>query len=93
MKLFTVTDDNDQSSRPWENTETFKGFTVAKLRFVFDTICNQDDWKAAWAAHVSPAAVKCCLAAVEFFHADVPTVDAIVPITGMVRISGRGYQA
>lgn len=79
--------------REWEKTEKFKGFTVAELRRVFDAVCNADNWKAPWAATLPHQHVPAVTAAVEYFHADTPTVDAIVPISGHVRMSGRGYQA
>ncbi len=72
---------------------TAEGETVGDLRKVFDRIVNPDDWKAPWAANVPHQLVGIVKRAVVFFHADEPIVVGLVPITGKVRMEGRGYMA
>lgn len=52
--------------------------TIAELRKTFDAVCDPTDWKAPWAAFVPAQIVGLVTAAVEFFHADRPVVDAPV---------------
>lgn len=70
-----------------------KKVTVAELRKIFDSICNEENWKLPWAAKVHHSMVGKVLAAAEFFLADKGEVVGIEPITGRVILEGKGYQA
>jgi hypothetical protein len=89
MKATETSTDNDFETQ----VVTAEGETVAQLREAFDAVANVDHWKNPWAAKVPAGLVGLVCRAVEFFHADVPTVHGVEPITGLVLITGRGYQA
>lgn len=72
---------------------TEHGETIADLRKVFDKVCSADDWKAPWAAKVPHQIVGIISRAVEFFHADRPTIAGPEPITGYILMTGKGYMA
>ena len=67
--------------------------TIAMLRKVFNSVCNQDHWKNEWSAKVPHQLVGAVTRAVEFFHADIPQVVGVEPITGLVIMHGKGYSA
>lgn len=72
---------------------TAEGETRAQLSEAFDAVADHDDWKAPWSAKVHHTYVGRVLRAVEFFHADKPEIIGIDSITGLVKMSGNGYQA
>lgn len=76
-----------------ETVVTKDGLTIADLKKVFNTVCNDDDWKAPWSAFVPHNLVSVVIEAAKFFHADVPEIGGIQAITGKVLVSGHGYQA
>lgn len=88
-----IMEEERKAREDWESRETFKGFTIAHLRKVMDAVQNPEHWKLEWAAKVHHSMVTAIFAAVEFFHADRPTVHGVEPITGLILMSGRGYQA
>jgi hypothetical protein len=66
---------------------------IADLRRTFDAVCNTADWKAPFAAFVPHQIVPLVIEAVKYFHADVPSIGGIQPLTGKILVEGRGYQA
>ena len=68
-------------------------YSIADARKVFEGVENKDDWRDPWAAAVPKVLVPVVTKAVEFFHADVPTVVGVQRVTGKVMMQGRGYQA
>lgn len=79
--------------RKLEETQMYRGFTVAQLRKAMDAVQNEKHWKNTWAASVPHGAVHCVQVAVEFYHADAAEIVGIEPITGNVLMRGNGYQA
>jgi hypothetical protein len=69
------------------------GWTIADLRQAFDRVQNPTGWKGPFRAWVHHTRVMITLAAVEFFHADRPTISGEVSADGFVHMEGRGYQA
>jgi hypothetical protein len=53
---------------------TYKGYTVADLRTVFDRICDPADWKGPIAAVVTGESVMATVAAIEFYTSTTPEV-------------------
>ena len=89
----TILAEERKAREEFEAAAEYGGFKIADLRKVFDKVCNALDWKAPWAASVPHQLVGMVLAAAEFFHADKAQLHGIEPITGRVRMSGRGYRA
>jgi len=78
----------------WEKATvvTPHGETIFELRAVFETVCNKNHWKNAWAALVPVGLVGITMRAVEFFHADNP-MTCKSGLKGIVVMWGKGYQA
>jgi hypothetical protein len=76
-----------------ERTPVYNGHTERELRAAFDAVCDPTNWKRPWSAKVHHSAVGLVLSAVEFYHADTPNILGIEPLTGLVVMEGRGYQA
>jgi hypothetical protein len=71
---------------------TEKGDTIADLRRAFESVCDVNDWKAAWEAKVPAEKVCLVFRAVEFFHADKAEVVAVAVGEGRCCLMrGRGY--
>jgi len=75
-----------------ETIVTEEGETIADLRQALDLVCDPLNWKKPWSAAVHHSLVGRVSRAVEFFHADRPTVDGTERLTGRVVMPGRGYQ-
>lgn len=68
-------------------------YTADEANDLFNTVCNTKHWKLPWSAAVHHSLVAAVMKAVEYFHADVPEVIGIQPLTGLVILEGHGYQA
>jgi len=68
-------------------------YTADEARALFNKVCNTKHWKLPWSAAVHHSLVDPIMKAVEYFHADVPEVLGIQPLTGLVVLEGHGYQA
>jgi len=88
-----ILENERKAQAEYEAKTVVDGFTIAELRKVMDAVQNKDHWKKPWAASVPSQIVRAVFVAVEFFHADKPTLHGIEPLTGHVLMSGRGYQA
>jgi hypothetical protein len=75
-----------------EATQTYKGYTVADLRTVFDAVCDPHNWKGPLTAVCTGEMVMATVAAIEFFTATVPTVH-LNTATMQYVIESIGYQA
>lgn len=67
--------------------------TIATLRQVSDAVFEPSNWKAPFAVYVHHDLVPFVIGAAKFFHADVPEIGGIQPLTGRVLVTGHGYQA
>ncbi len=70
---------------------TSQGETIAMLRKAFDSVCDKKHWKNPFYAVVSKDEIGIVCRAVEFYHADKPTVVEYTENT--VIVVGKGYQA
>ena len=84
--------EEEENRKAMEETQEFRGFKIAFLRQISEKIFNPENWKRPWAASVPYQMGNAVYAAVEFFHADRPTLHGAEPITGNLLFSGRGYQ-
>lgn len=83
------------SQARWEREAVVSanGWTIADLRTAFEKVESPDGWKLPWTATVPIADMAITYAAVEFYHARPPQIGDVDPEAGLVRMSGRGYQA
>lgn len=79
--------------KEWEAITKIDGYTIAELRRISDAIFDSQDWKNAWTADIPHSLVEAAIRATEYFHGNRPEILGIVPLSGKVRIAGKGYQA
>jgi hypothetical protein len=75
----------------WEATQTYKTFTIAALRRVFDAVCDPADWKGPITAVCTGEMVLITVAAIDFFTSTTPTVQ-LNPATMRYLIESVGYR-
>lgn len=66
-----------------------KPVTVAKLRYLFDSVCVKHDWKAGFTCAVIRGQEQHMAAAIEWFHGAAPVVVAETKHT--VALESKGY--
>ena len=70
---------------------TYKGYTVADLRTVFDAVCDPHDWKGPIAAVCPGELVLMTVAAIDFMTATIPQVT-LNTTTMQYLITSEGYR-
>jgi hypothetical protein len=70
---------------------TYKGYSVADLRTVFDAVCDPNDWKGPITAVCTGEMVMATVAAIEFYTATQPTVQ-LDTATMRYLIESEGYR-
>lgn len=68
-----------------------KGFSYEELRIASDIAFDAKNWKNPFRCMVNARLVALFMAATEFFHGNTPEVFGPEYLTGLVRVSGRGY--
>jgi predicted nucleic acid-binding Zn-ribbon protein len=84
--------DAEAERQEFERTTFHNGFSIVQLRETMDAIQSPLGWKRPFETTVSVDRLGLVLTAVEFFHADAPTVDGFDPRGLTVRVRGNGYQ-
>jgi len=91
INVQAILDDLAAEMAAMDAKTTYKGYTVADLKHVFDQLCDPKDWKAPITAVVTGEAVLVSVAAIEFYTATIPTVSGPTQNMKYV-IESEGYR-